>query len=392
MLPMPQIARSLAPVLRRLWEIDDTVIDDQIAIAGISAPTGAESRRARWVATELARRGVRNVRIDDAGNVVGWTGPSSTEPPVVICAHLDTAIEPREPVVVRRDGPKLRAPGISDNARGLTTMLALSRPLAAGDVSLSRPVLLAATTGEEGRGNLRGARHLFDTAGRGAWAAIALDGPGDEAIVNTASGARRFHVTFRGAGGHSWGAYGSPNAVHAAADFVMRLTGLASAAGPRSALTASRIAGGEALNAIPADAWVEIDLRSTDPDVLMRLDRELQFAARAAAEAQNAARLAHSVPLGVSVELIGDRPAGEVPETESIVSAAVAATRQVGREPRLTLASTDANIPISLGIPAIAIGGGGVGGDTHTHDEWYENVEGPRGIARALLTLAAVAA
>jgi acetylornithine deacetylase/succinyl-diaminopimelate desuccinylase-like protein len=252
------------------------------------------------------------------------------------------------------------------------------------------PILFAATTGEEGRGNLRGARHLFETAGRGAHAAIALDGPGDERIVNAALGSRRYHVAFRGPGGHSWGAYGSPNAVHAAAELVVRVTALASGR-PGVAVTASRIAGGETINAIPADAWIELDVRSPDPVELARLDRDVRTAAVAVTDIENASRRSGSAPMSVTVSLIGDRPAGEVPASESVVAAAIAATRQVGREPVLALASTDANIPISLGIPAIAIGGGGTGGDTHTRNEWFENRDGSRGIARALLTVAAVA-
>jgi acetylornithine deacetylase/succinyl-diaminopimelate desuccinylase-like protein len=386
---MRNLARSLAPRLARLREADTVIIEDQVAIAQIPAPTGSEAARAGWIARRMAAAGLRDVHLDGAGNAVGFAGPATARPPVVLCAHLDTVFAASDPIEVRREGLRFEAPGISDNARGLATLLALARELATGEVPAVRPVVFAATTGEEGLGDLRGARHLFDTVARGARAAIALDGPGDERIVNAALGSRRYRIAFRGPGGHSWGAYGSPNAVHAAAALIVRLT--AAASRPGVAVTASRIGGGETINAIPADAWVEVDLRSGDPVELTRLDRDLRAAAGAAADDENAGRRSGSAPLTVAVSLIGDRPAGLVPEDDALVAAAVAATRQVGREPAFALASTDANVPISRGIPAIAIGGGGVGGDTHTRNEWFENRNGARGIARALLTVAAVA-
>jgi len=388
---MRTLAQALAPALDRLRAGDEAIIDDQVTITGIASPTGSEADRGRWMAGALTRRGVRDVHVDAAGNVVGAAGPATDAAPLVLCAHLDTVFDGPGPITVRREGDRLEAPGISDNARGLATMLAVAGAVAAGDVPLARPVLFAATTGEEGRGNLRGARHLFDTAARGAHAAIALDGPGDERVVHTALGSRRYHVSFRGPGGHSWGAYGSPNAVHAAAAFVMSLSALARSAPPRAAITASRIAGGEVINAIPADAWVEVDLRSASSDELDRLDREVRLAAAVATEAENASRRTDAPPLCSLVSMLGDRPAGEVPVKEPLVVAAMAATRHIGREPALALASTDANIPISLGIPAIAIGGGGAGGDTHTTAEWFENREGSLGIARAMLIVAAMA-
>lgn len=386
---MRTLARALAPTLDRLRGADAAIVEDQVTITRIASPTGGEADRARWVAGALVRRGLRDVHLDGAGNVVGLAGPANGAAPLALCAHLDTVFDGCGPIEVRRDGDRLRAPGISDNARGLATLLAVAG--AAGDLPAARPILFAATTGEEGRGNLRGARHLFDTAARGAHAAIALDGPGDERVVHAALGSRRYHVSFTGPGGHSWGAYGSPNAVHAAAAFVMRLSALAGSAPPRAAITASRIAGGEVINAIPADAWVEVDLRSASHEELDRLDREIRLAAAVATDAENASRRADSPPLSSLVALLGDRPAGEVPVREPVVVAAVAATRHVGREPTLAVASTDANIPISLGIPAIAIGGGGAGGDTHTPAEWFENREGSVGISRAMLIVAAMA-
>jgi acetylornithine deacetylase/succinyl-diaminopimelate desuccinylase-like protein len=386
------LARALAPAFARLRAADDAIIADQVAIARIPAPTGGESRRAAWIAQRLATNGLRDVRVDDAGNVLGSGGARNDVPPLVLCAHLDTVFDAAQAVEVRRLGNRLAAPGISDNARGLATLVALAGEFGPRGIPTARPVLFAATTGEEGHGDLRGARHLFATAGRDAHAAIALDGPGDRRIVNAALGARRYHVAFRGPGGHSWGAQGAPNAVHAAAAFVTRLSALAAANRPQAGVTASRIAGGHAVNAIPADAWIEVDVRSGIEDELARLDAAVRRAALAAADGENAGRRSGTAPLAVMVTLTGSRPAGSVAESERVVASAVAATHLVGRDPELALASTDANIPISLGIPAIAIGAGGIGGGTHTPAEWFENRDGATGIARALLTVTAVAA
>ena len=247
-----------------------------------------------------------------------------------------------------------------------------------------RPVEFVATTGEEGLGDLRGAKHYFATAGAGASAAIALDGAGDERIVHRALGSRRFRVTFRGPGGHSWAAFGVPNAVHAAAGAATRLASLHLPGEPRTTLSVGRIGGGLSVNSIPDDAWIEVDLRSTAPAMIERYDRELRLIARAALHEENARRAAGTPPLGFSIQTIGDRPCGEVPPDDAIVAAAADATRLIGRTPDLTTASTDANVPIGLGIPAIAIGAGGRGGDAHTPGEWFENTQGQLGIWRAL--------
>lgn len=385
------LAVSLDPLFRRIQETDDAVIEDQIAIARVAAPTGGESARAELMVRRLRIAGLRNVEIDGAGNVIALSGGRG-QAPIVLCAHLDTVFESREPIHVHRDGPRLHAPGISDNARGLATLAALADLVGAGRLPVQRPVLFAATTGEEGHGDLRGARHLFDTVAANAHVAIALDGPGDERVVTSALGCRRYHIAFRGPGGHSWGRYGAPNAIHATAALVTRLTGYAAYDRSRTALTVSRIAGGTTINAIPDEAWIEVDVRSTSDAELVRIDQHVRRAARDAADEENSRRRADTVPLHVTLTLIGERPAGEVATDHPVVIAAAEATREVGRTPEFAVASTDANIPLSRGIPAIAIGGGGAGGDTHTPAEWFENRDGSRGVARVALLLAALAA
>lgn len=384
------LSDRLSSVRDRLEATQDSVLASQIAIAEIPSPTGAEGARAAWVARRLTQLGLGEVRVDEAGNVVALRPGAAAAAPVVVCAHLDTVFEERDAIRVRRHGARLWAPGIGDNARGLAAMLALAGEFAPGRLAPRRPILFAATTGEEGTGDLRGARHLFDTAARGAHAAIAIDGAGDERVVACALGCRRYRVEFTGAGGHSWAAYGTPNAVHAAARLAARLTALPLPDRPRTTLTVARIGGGTAVNAIPAHAWLELDIRSTAHEQLVRLDRLVRAAALDTGEDENAHRRSGTRPLGVSVIPLSERPAGEVPAGEPIVGLALEATRLVGRSPELAVASTDANVPIARGIPAIAIGGGGRGGDTHTPHEWFENHEGSRGVVRALLVLAAL--
>lgn len=386
-----QLADHLAPARGRLEALDASILADQIAIAEIPAPTFAEGRRATWMARRLSMAGLDGVRIDPAGNVIGVRPGATHDKPVVVCAHLDTVFEDEKAITVQRAGTRLSAPGIGDNARGLATMLALVSEVSSRKLRPARPIVFAATTGEEGLGDLRGARHLFDTAARNAHAVIAIDGAGDERVVACALGCRRYRVTFRGAGGHSWAAWGTPNAVHAAAALAARLAALHLPSRPRTTLTTARIGGGTAVNAIPAEAWLEIDVRSTSEVELSRLDGIIRAAATDAASDENARRRTGTPPLCVSLLTLSERPAGEVPATEPVVAAALEATRCIGRFPELAVASTDANVPISRGIQAIAIGGGGRGGDTHTPHEWFENHEGTRGIMRALLVVAAMA-
>ena len=384
------LAASLQPLFRRIQDGDAGVLDDQITIARVPAPTGDEAARAELMVRRLRSAGLRNVAVDAAGNVVASTHAQARNP-IVLCAHLDTVFDSRDPVTVRRDGIRLEAPGISDNARGLATLATLADLVGSGHLPAYRPVLFAATTCEEGHGDLRGARYLFDTVAADAHLAIALDGPGDERIVTSALGCRRYHIAFRGPGGHSWGRYGTPNAIHAAAALVTRLTGYAAYDRTRTALTVSRIAGGTTINAIPAEAWIEVDVRSTSDAELVRIDQHVRRATRDSAEEENARRRQDTSPLSVTLTLIGERPAGEVEMDHGLVVAATEATRAINRTPEYAVASTDANIPLSRGIPAIAIGGGGAGGETHTLAEWFENRDGFRGVSRAALLLAALA-
>jgi acetylornithine deacetylase/succinyl-diaminopimelate desuccinylase-like protein len=309
----------------------------------------------------------------------------------VVCAHLDTVFPPDTDVRVQREGTRLVGAGIGDNARGLAGMLALARAIDGQTLRTERPIDFLATVGEEALGDLRGAKHHFIGAGRDTAAAVILDGPGEERVIHRAVGSRRWRVRFAGPGGHSWSAYGLPNPLNAAGAVAAMLAVLPVPNEPRSALTVARIVGGLSVNAIPGDALVEIDLRSVSQEVIERLAREVRAIVDVAIGDENARRARGTPPLTVRVELIGDRPGGETADSHPLVTAATEATRLVGREPELGAASTDANVPISLGIPAVAIGAGGRGGAAHTPQEWFENSDGTLGIARALTVVCCAA-
>jgi tripeptide aminopeptidase len=380
--------RELAPERRWLSQLDADTIDAQIRVAEIAAPTGQEQRRAAWVADRFRDAGLEP-RLDEAGNVIARAPGAYAGEPVVVCAHLDTVFPAETPLAVRREGTRLVGPGICDNGRGLAVMLTLARVIRRRAV-LQRAVEFVATTGEEGAGDLRGAKHYFALPAR-PYAVIALDGAGDERIVNTALASRRFRVTYRGPGGHSWAAYGVANPVHAAARAAARIADLRVRGAGRTTLSVSRIGGGMAVNAIPEDAWFEIDVRSTARDVIHRVDRELRAIARAACVSENEARVSGTPPLEMTVEQIGDRPGGETAASSALVTAAIEATRIAGRTPELATASTDANAAMGVGTPAIAIGGGGHGGDAHSTREWFDTADASAGVERALTIVATMA-
>ena len=385
-------SESLEKARRALAALDHDIVRSQIAITEIAAPSGDEGERAAWMAERFRELGLHDVRLDAAGNVIGRrqgdpNGGDVGIPevrPVVVCAHLDTVFPRGVALGVRRSGARLEAPGIGDNGRGLAVLLALAKVIDGATLRTRAPVDFVCTTGEEGAGDLRGAKELFSGPARDALAAIALDGAGDERIVHRALGSLRHRIEFRGTGGHSWTSYGVPNPVHAAAIAAARLARLPIPAEPRTTLSVVRTGGGLSLNSIPDSAWLEVDLRSVSPALLDRFDAEIREVVRDAALDENARRMRGTAPLGSEIALIGDRPSGETPCDHPLVEMAIEATRLIGRAPELATASTDANVPISRGIPAIAIGAGGHGGHAHTEGEWFDNTGAQLGVARAL--------
>ena len=377
----------------RIEADDQRILRMQMAMAAIPAPTGHESARARAVDAALANAGCSSVSQDDAGNVIARLRPEAAEPsdnvdaPVVCLAHLDTVFPQEMPLVPAQDGAHVACPGIGDNGRGLAAFIAVAEQLAHPDVRglLRRPIELVATVGEEGAGNLRGARHYFDSREeRGAprpHAVLVLDGPGDSAIVHHAIASARLRVHLDGPGGHSWVDRDVSSAIAAAAVAIGAIGRLGDSLRPDGSVTVTRMGGGESLTSIPQHAWFDVDMRARFPMVLARARVELH-------------RILASSAGGLRwrTQNLGERPGGHLDDTHPLVVLAQHATRWHGVEPVSAMASTDANIPLSRGIPAVTIGAGGTGGAAHTAAEWYDNRNGPRGIARALGIIAALAA
>ena len=384
--PAARVHDALARARAQLAARDADTLRDQVTIAEIPAPTGEEAERGAWIARRFREIGLTEVRIDAAGNVIGrrcGVHRRDRGPCVAVCAHLDHVFPRETPLAVRREGGRLVGPGIGDNARGLAAMVALADVLDGAQLQTRHAIEFVATTGEEGLGDLRGAKRYFADASE-VVAAVALDGAGDERIVHRAVGSRRFRVTFAGPGGHSWAAFGVPNAVHAAARAAASIASLPLADAPRVTVSVGRIGGGICVNAIPADAWLEIDLRSTSGGMLDHYEQRIRRAVHAAAVEENVTRAEGTPALTMQVHVIGDRPGGELAPDAPLVAGAIAITQLLGRRPELGAASTDANVPLGVGVPAIAIGAGGRGGAAHTADEWFENTDGVVGLARAL--------
>lgn len=387
----------------RIVALDHQTFDRQQQLAQIAAPTGSETARALAVAVVLNTITGEQPATDRAGNVIATMSSPATDhalAPVVCLAHLDTVFSETTPLAVRHDGSRVYCPGIGDNSRGLAAMLTMaSVARSAMRTSLRRPIEFVATVGEEGLGNLRGSHAYFaarDASNKSVpHAVLVVDGPGDANIVHHALGSCRYRVSFLGAGGHSWVDFGAPNAVHAAARASAWLADVPRNMNARVALTVSSIGGGESMNSIPANAWFEVDVRATDALALRRVDGELRrmVAAAVAAEHTNAYGFArNAIALRTNIEIIGERPCGALPDEHPLVQLARDVSTHYGINPVSAIASTDANVPLSLGIPAITIGAGGTGGGAHTVDEWYDNTDGARGVARAFAILAALAA
>jgi acetylornithine deacetylase/succinyl-diaminopimelate desuccinylase-like protein len=378
---------------------DETTLARQAALSSIPAPTGGEGARGARVAELFREVGLERVATDDVGNVHGWhyNGGRWTlkdmagDGCVVLSAHLDTVFGPEQDVSVRREGTRLIGPGIADNARGLAALVAVAEALVRARVATVRPVLFAATVGEEGAGDLRGVKHLFSNGTRPPHAFIALDGAGLERIVHRALGSRRYRALYRGPGGHSWAAFGVANPANAVGRATALVADMPTPHAPRTTCAVVRIGGGTALNSIPQEAWLDLDLRSEDPRALTQLDQTVRGLLDRALAEENARRTPGTAPLQLELRQVGDRPSGLTPRAHPLVQAAIAATRALGAPHELACASTDANVPIALGVPAIALGAGGRAGDAHLPSEWYENVDGALGVVRALLVTAEVA-
>jgi len=382
--------------LALLRSMDPWVIDRQIELTSIPAPPFGEEVRGRRAAELFREVGLEDVEVDNEGNVLGmFRGKPDTGSmeeadgsPLILSAHLDTVFPGETDVLPRRDGGRILAPGICDDGRGLAALLALARVFGELAPPLPSPLLFVATVGEEGPGDLRGVRHLlsrFPTE-RPPKAFVSIDGVGVDRIIHRGIGSTRLRITCRGPGGHSWTDFGRPNPIHLLGRIITEAQSLILPESPRTTLTVARCGGGTSINAIPEEAWIEIDLRSEETAIL----EDLEAGVRAGLEdelARNAGKQPGSTGIEVEVLDIGRRPAGITPEHDNLVQAALQASRALGVEPKLIGSSTDSNIAMSLEIPAITMGAGGTGGGIHTLGEWFENINGPEGILRAFLTV-----
>ncbi len=366
---------------------EEDTIQEQIRLCEIPAPPFGEAKRAAAYAQAMRAAGLTNVRIDATGNVLGERPGRNPRPHLILSAHLDTVFPLEVPVRVTRDKNWLHGPGIGDDCRGLAVLLAVVRALNAAQVRTNGPITFVGTVGEEGLGDLRGVKALFAGPLRKSDLFVSVDGD-RYGITAVGVGSRRYRVTFRGPGGHSYDNFGRANPVHALGSAIARIARLEIPAVPRTTFSVGRIGGGTSVNAIASEAWMEVDLRSSDAASLSQLEAGFQASIRAALEEENTRRKNHDA-LTVDIEQVGNRPAGRTATDSRIVQTTIATLNALALPVTLDEGSTDANLPMSLGIPAITVGGGGVGRDVHSPRESFDTTDSWRGTQ--LITLLAVA-
>jgi acetylornithine deacetylase/succinyl-diaminopimelate desuccinylase-like protein len=361
--------------------------DEQSRLTEIPAPSFQEQKRAAAMKALLAEQGL-TVQSDKIGNVIGELRGASDKEIVMLTAHLDTVFPEGTDVRVKQEGERLVAPGISDNGTGLAALLGIARAMHIAKVRPQRTILFAANVGEEGEGNLRGMRALIDAYRTKLRAVIVLDGSGVDHVTTKALASRRMEVVITGPGGHSWSDFGIPNPISALVRGSVRFINTKVPMSPRTTFNLGQVEGGTSVNSIPYEAKLKVDLRSESEDELVRLETALRecMAAGVKDEMDNA-RERNRGKLEWKLNNIGSRPGGELPADAALLSALRAADDYVGNQSRLERSSTDANIPLSLGIDAIAIGAGGNGGGAHSLQEWYEPAGRELGLKRVLLTL-----
>jgi tripeptide aminopeptidase len=385
----PQVRRAFAVI----EELEPRTVRDLVTLTEIPAPPFQEEARARAYLQMLREAGVDTAYIDEEGNAIGVRRGRIGGRVLVLSGHLDTVFPEGTDVTVRMRGDTLYAPGIGDDTRGLVAVLTVLRAMNAADLRTEADVWFVGTVGEEGLGDLRGVKHLFREGGPRIDAFISIDGAGERRVVHQALGSRRYRTTVRGPGGHSWGAFGLANPAHALGRAIHFFDESASgfvATGPRTSYNVGVVGGGTSVNSIPFEAWMEVDMRSVDADRLMGIDSVFRAAVVRAVEEQNHER-ERGEPLVADLDLVGDRPSGEIDPATPFVQRAMATVRHFGWQPELQRSSTDANVPIALGIPAVTMGGGGVGGGAHSLDEWWLNRDGHLAIQRTLLLVVAEA-
>ena len=377
-------------VIKALEDIkadDEAALAEQKRITEIPAPPYKENRRAEYVLKRFVELGFKEASIDAEGNVIALRkGSGGGRPKLVVSAHLDTVFPEGTDVTVKEKDGVILAPGIGDDSRGLAALLSLIKSLNANAITTVGDLMLVGTVGEEELGNLRGVKALFrdhtDIDGF-----ISIDGLGVARVVNQATGSHRYEMIFKGPGGHSFQEFGLPSAIHAMGRAIARISDLQTPSDPKTTFTVGTVNGGTSVNAIEAEAKMTVDMRSNSTEELLKLEARLLDLVKQAVVEENARW--KSDKLSVEIKLIGDRPAGIVALDAPIVQATQRAVAAIARGPRVTFAgsSTDSNLAMSLGIPAVTIGGGGEGGNWHSRNEWYKAVEAYLGPQSALLTI-----
>jgi len=384
----------VAHVLEFLRANASATTDEQIRITEIPAPPFHEGVRAAYMKKLFAAAGLR-VEMDGTGNVIGEYAGTSQDI-VLLSAHLDTVFPAGTNVTVKREGGRLLAPGISDNGSGLAALVVIARALRDAKIKPNNTILFVADVGEEGEGNLRGIRALVDTYKKQLKCVIALDGSATEYVTTAALASRRVEIAVTGPGGHSWSDFGMPNPIHALGRGIARFVSARVPESPRTSFNIGEIEGGTSVNSIPSRALMKVDLRSESEAELAKLETFLRDSIQSGIdEEMSAARdrgMAGSTSmLDLKVSVLGVRPAGELPENSPLLAALMAADMRLGNRSRRERSSTDANIPLSVGIPAISLGAGGRSGGAHTTEEWYDPANRELGLQRVALTLLAVA-
>jgi acetylornithine deacetylase/succinyl-diaminopimelate desuccinylase-like protein len=369
----------------------DWITDLQVRLTEIPAPSFREEKRAEAIEQLLTEQGLA-VHRDELGNVIGELRGKSDQDVVLLAAHLDTVFPANTDVHAKRQGERIIAPGISDNGTGLAALVAIARAIHVARIKSQETILFAANVGEEGEGNLRGMRSLVDAYHSKLKAVIVLDGSGIDHVTTRALASRRIEVVITGPGGHSWSDFGLPNPINALVRGSVRFINTKVPTSPRTTFNLGQIEGGTSVNSIPYEARLKVDLRSENEDEIVRMENALRecMAAGVRDEMDNARDRTRG-NLDWKMKLIGSRPGGELPKDAQLLAALLAADDAVDNKSRIERSSTDANIPLSMGIEAIAIGAGGNGGGAHSLQEWYEPKGREVGLKRVLLTLLTVA-
>lgn len=390
----PAIPSPLRPALASVKANNPWLLEQQASICELPAPPFKEAVRAAELERRFRALGLGNVRIDREGNVIGERPGTGDGPTVVLSGHLDTVFPEGTDVKVQRKGTRFTAPGISDDCRGLAVIMGVARAMADTRVKTPGTIIFVGTVGEEGAGNLRGVRHLFEKELHGKVDYfISVDGAG-LGVTSRAVGSHRYRVHFTGPGGHSYGAFGLPSPIHAMGRAIARIDEIQVPRDPKTTFNVGIVRGGTSVNSIAAEASMDVDLRSESPDALAKLDTEFHAALDSALADEHQRWSASNAHLEVRIDTIGIRPTGSQSDTARVVRVAVEAGKALGFVPRTGASSTDSNIPISLGIPAITMDGGGNSHGAHSPDEWYDDGTdgylGPQWVLVVAATLAGV--